>query len=342
MSGTRPRGRVAALVCLLGAVLALAGCGGSGSGDATPEAGSAPAAEGAFPVTIPTAFGDVTVPSRPKRVVALGWGDAEVALTLGVQPVGEADWLAIGDNGVADWVPQDKRYTTAPKSLGTLDVDMEQVAALQPDLILDTRASGERDRYDKLSGLGVPVVSIPQGAESYRTTWTGQLDLIGKALGKTAEAAKVRTGLESKFAQTAAAHPEFTGRTVVVGSKTAGSYGAYVAGDSRVDFMTKLGFVPSPKVQALAGEGFSVTISPERMDLLDADLTVISPIGVTAEQINADPLFQAVPSVRAGHGLVLSDQSISQAFASATPLGLSWAIDKVVPLVAQTIARPGR
>jgi len=339
MSETRPRGRIAALVCLLGAVLALAGCGGSGSDDAGQSAGSGQAAEGAFPVTIPTAFGDVTVPSQPKRVVALGWGDAEVALTLGVQPVGEADWLAVGNNGVGDWVPQDKRYTTPPKSLGTLDVDMEQVAALQPDLILDTRASGDKDRYDKLAGLGVPVVSIPKGAESYRTTWTDQLDMIGKALGKTAEAAKVRTDLENKFTQTAAAHPEFKGKSVVIGSKTASSYGAYVTGDSRVDFMTKLGFVQSPQVQALAQGGFSITISPERMDLLDADLTVIMPIGVTADAVSADPLFQSVPSVKAGHGLVLSDQSISQAFASATPLGLSWAIDKFVPLVAQTVAR---
>lgn len=33
-----------------------------------------------------TKFGDVTVEEALRRIVALGWGDAEVALSLGVQP----------------------------------------------------------------------------------------------------------------------------------------------------------------------------------------------------------------------------------------------------------------
>ncbi|MFD6620228.1 iron-siderophore ABC transporter substrate-binding protein, partial [Streptomyces albidoflavus] len=75
---------------LVGAVaLALAGslaaCG-SDSGDA--EDGSAgQKASGAFPAQVATKFGTVTVKERPERVVALGWGDAETALALGVQPV---------------------------------------------------------------------------------------------------------------------------------------------------------------------------------------------------------------------------------------------------------------
>ncbi|SFK31884.1 iron-siderophore ABC transporter substrate-binding protein [Amycolatopsis sacchari] len=339
MFAGRPRKRGALLVCLLGALLALAGCG-SGGGNQDTVTTSGPAAAGAaFPVTIPTAFGDVTVPSQPKRVVALGWGDAEVALTLGVQPVGASDWLAIGGDGVPSWVPQDKRYTTPPTQLGTLEVDLEKIAALNPDLILDTRASGDKDRYNKLSGLGVPVVSIPKGAESYQTSWQDQLDIIGKALGKTAEAAKVRSDLEAKFQQAAAAHPEFAGKTAVAGAKSGAGYGAYVNGDGRVEFLKKLGFMQSPKVQALAGNGFSVSVSAERMDLLDADVTVMAAIGVAPEDISNDPLFQAVPSVKAGHAVVLSDKTISLAFASATPLGLSYAIDQVVPQLARALAR---
>lgn len=40
----------------------------------------------AFPATISTKFGDVTIDEAPRRVVALVCGDAEVALSLGVQP----------------------------------------------------------------------------------------------------------------------------------------------------------------------------------------------------------------------------------------------------------------
>ncbi|MDT8913058.1 iron-siderophore ABC transporter substrate-binding protein [Amycolatopsis sp. PS_44_ISF1] len=326
---SRRRGLLSAgVVGVVGAVLTLSAC-----------ASAEPAPPGGGAVTVATAFGDVSVPSAPKRVVALGWGDAEVALTLGVQPVGAADWLPVGGDGVATWVPRDRRYTTEPKLLGTKEVDVEQVAALEPDLILDTRASGDRARYDQLAALGVPVVGIPRGGEAYRTTWQDQLTLIGRALGKPAEAAKVRADLEAKFQRAAAANPGFAGRTMVTGARTGAGYGAYVNGGSRVEFMEKLGFQQSPKVQALAGKSFSVPVSAERMDLFDADLTVISLIGATADQVTGDPLFQSVPSVKAGHFVVLTDRTISQAFASGTPLGLSYAIDRVVPLLAQARAR---
>ncbi|MGP4021009.1 iron-siderophore ABC transporter substrate-binding protein [Saccharopolyspora sp. 5N708] len=331
-SGLRALGVI--MTVLLG--MALAGCGAPEPERGTPG-GAAP--DGQFPVTIQTAFGDVAVPHRPQRVVALGWGDAEVALTLGVQPVGAADWLPVGGDGVPAWLPADKRYTAPPVMLGTMDVDMENVAALNPDLILDTRASGERDRYALLSRLGVPVVSIPPGGEQYSTTWEQQLDMIGKALGKTAEAAAVRGDVDAKFRSAAAAHPEFAGKTVVVGSRTVGSYGAYVDGDSRLDCMRRLGFVQSPQVQALGGSGFSVTISRERMDLFNSDLVVIFPIGLGADEITRDPLFQSVPAVRDGHAVVLSDEEISQAFSSGTALGLSHAVDQVVPLIAQALAK---
>ncbi|WP_187764627.1 iron-siderophore ABC transporter substrate-binding protein [Saccharopolyspora spinosa] len=332
-SGLRTRGLV--MTVLLGVVLALTGCGAPA---AERETTGSEEAAGQFPVTIPTAFGDVTVPKRPQRVVALGWGDAEVALTLGVQPVGAADWLPVGGDGVPVWMPADKQYAKRPAMLGTLEVDMEAVAALEPDLILDTRASGERSRYDLLSGLGVPVVSIPPDGKAYRTDWEDQLDMIAKALGKSAEAQEVRAGVEESFRKAAAAHPEFAGKTTVVGSKTVGSYGAYVNGGSRIEFMERLGFVQSPQVQSLAGDSFSVKISPERMDLLNADFVLMSPIGVSPGDIAGDPLFRAVPAVQAGHSVVLSDAEVAQAFASGTALGMSHAVEKVVPLIAQAMA----
>ena len=318
------------ITVLLG--LGLAGCGAS---QPEPAPGSSP--DGAFPVTVNTAFGDVTVPERPQRVVALGWGDAETALALGVQPVGAADWLPVGGDGVPSWLPKDKRYTIPPVMLGTMEVNMEKVAALKPDLILDTRASGEKDRYDLLSRLGVPVVSIPEGAESYTTTWDQQLDLIGQALGKTAEAKVLRQQVEDEFAQAKAAHPEFAGKTVAVGAKMTNAYGAYVEGDQRVELMERLGFTNAPKIQQQAGENFFVNVSPERMDLFDADLTMMFPIGIDAEAIREDRMLQSVPAVRAGRSVVLS-KDLSQAFSAGTAHGMMHAVEAVTPKIARTLA----
>lgn len=325
-------------VLLTGALVALTGC--TTTGDESADSGGAnlnPSADaGQFPVTIPTKFGDVTVEKPPQRVVALGWTDAEVAMALGVQPVGVADWLEVGGNGLGPWSPQ--KYERAPEKLGTLEVNMEKVAALNPDLILDTRSSGERSRHDKLSEIGVPVVSLPKNADDYLTTWQQQLDMIGKALGRQDKAEQLRDGLEAKFDRVASEHPEFKGKEMVLASRLPDAWGAYLEGDGRVEFMERLGFANSPRVERQpGGRGFSVPISDERLDLLDADLTAVFLIGAKPEDVTGDPLYQAVPSVEKGNDLVLSDQDISLAFSSNSVVGLSWALDEVVPMLAKTL-----
>lgn len=318
---------------VLGVLAVLAACS-----TPVPQGPASPAGDAAaFPVTITTAFGDVTIPAPPRRVVALGWGDAETAVALGVEPVGAADWLALRGDGLGPWMTQ--RYTTPPKILGTLEVELEQVAALEPDLILDTRSSGEQVRQDKLAQLGVPVVALPSPAAArYLTTWEDQLDMIGRALGRSPRAATLKAELDAKFMQVAAAHPGFRGATVVVGARTSAGWGAYVEGSSRINFMRRLGFVNSPAVQALAAKNFSVPISPERLDLYDADLTIVFPIEVSPETITGDPLFRTVPSVAAGR-VVVPDRSVAPALASATAPGLSYALDVTVPLFAAALQR---
>ena len=74
---------------LLAATVLVAGCGSSdGQSSEDAAASGSPASDGAFPVTVETAFGPVEIAEEPQRVVALGWSDAETALALGVQPVG--------------------------------------------------------------------------------------------------------------------------------------------------------------------------------------------------------------------------------------------------------------
>src|SRR3712207_6324738 len=135
----RPAHRGAAL---LATALVVTSCGsGDDSGSGTESGGAVSGSSEAFPVTVGTAFGDVTVEEEPARVVALGWSDAETALALGVQPVGASDWLAFGGEGVGPWA--EGRYDEAPEIIETLEPSLEAVAALQPDLILDTRSRSE-------------------------------------------------------------------------------------------------------------------------------------------------------------------------------------------------------
>ncbi len=328
----RPLLRSTALVAAaLTTAGALAACGSGDDGGAAP---STPAGGGgAFPVTVSTAFGDVEVPEEPQRVVALGWSDAETALALGVQPVGASDWLAFGGEGVGPWA--EGRYDEAPEIIETLEPSLEAVAALEPDLILDTRSPATPERYEALSAIA-PTIGQPEGTEAYLTTWQQQLDLVGQALGRTEEAAQLRDDLEQRVADTAAEHPEFAGTEVAVGAYSSEGFGAYVRGDTRVDFMESLGFVNEPAVQDLATDSFFVPVSDEQVALLDAPLTVVFPIFVEESQITGNPLWQTLGSVQQGNAVLL-DETLANAFSSGSVLGTGHALDNAVPLFAEAL-----
>lgn len=322
---------------LLAATVLVAGCG-SGAAESTEDAAApsgSSASGGAFPVTVATAFGDVEIPEEPARVVALGWGDAETALALGVQPVGASDWLGFGGEGVGPW--SEGEYDEAPEIIETLEPSLETIAALEPDLILDTRSPATQERFDALSAIA-PTVGQPEGVGPYLTTWQQQLDLVGQALGREEQADELQAGVEQQFAEAAAANPEFEGTEVAVGAYTSEGFGAYVRGDVRVDFMEALGFTNEAAIQDLAGESFFVSLSEEQVPLLDAPLTVVFPIFVEASQITGNPLWQSLPSVQQGNALVLEDPALVNAFSSGTAPGIRYALDNAVPLFAETLA----
>lgn len=305
------------------ALLALAGCG---------QVEEEPAAAGG--PTIETMFGPVTVPAEPKTVVAVGWSDAETALALGVQPVAVSDWLAFGGEGVGPWAAG--RYTEAPVVLGTLELDYIRISQLQPDLILNTRSDGSREKHDQLARIA-PTVGPPKDVVAYGTSWRQQMEMVSTALGKADEGKRLIGEVDERFAKAKADNPAFEGKTVGVGAYYADKYGAYVRGDSRVDFMESLGLTNKPEIQALAGESFSVDVSRERIDLLSADLTVVFPIGADAAVLRADRVLNQIPAATAGHLLILDDKDLSLAFSSGSTLGTLHAIDNAVPLFARAL-----
>jgi iron complex transport system substrate-binding protein len=297
------------LVVVLSALLLAACGGGGGGGDAEPTSSG---------VTVDTRFGPVTVEEQPTRVVALGWSDAETALALGVQPVGASDWLAFGGTGVGPWA--EGLYQQPPTLLGTTEIDYEAVAALQPDLILNTRSDNDEKKHETLSKIA-PTIGAPKDVIPYGTSWRQQVDLVAKALGKVSEGQKIIADLDAKFA----ANEKFAGKTAVVGAHFDGKFGAYVSGDPRADFMKALGFTLREDVEDLASGTFYVDISTERLDLLTADLSVLFPIGGDATALKVNPL---VPE----KALILEDQNLVNAFSSGSSLGTAYALDHAVPL----------
>ncbi|MBY6410937.1 iron-siderophore ABC transporter substrate-binding protein [Rhodococcus sp. BP-252] len=320
---------LAAAVLAVGAVVS---CSSSEVGESPDTTGAS--ADGAFPVTIDTKFGEVTVESKPQRVVALGWADAETALALGVQPVGASDWLAFGGDGVGPWA--EGLYDASPEIIGTQEPSYEAVAALEPDVILDTKSSGDQDRYDRLSQIA-PTIALPEGADNYLTSLDQQVTMVSAALGESAKGAELLSEVEADFAAAVKQNPEFVGKTITVGAYSGTGYGAYVSDSTRMQFMKKLGFVSNPTIDALPPQGFSVPISDEELGLLDADLVVIFPIQTSPSDVTDNPLFRAIPAVQDGRSLVFDDPVVAKSYSTSSVLSLQYAVEQVVPLLADRL-----
>ncbi len=100
---------------------------------------------------------------------------------MGAQPVGASDWLLFGGEGVGPWA--EGAYEEAPEIIGTMEPEYEKIAALEPDVILDVKSSGEEERYERLSQIS-PTVGIPEGGDSYLASIDDQVELIASAVGK--------------------------------------------------------------------------------------------------------------------------------------------------------------
>jgi len=319
---------------LAAGALAVALSAACGSTSGTDEEGAA-GGDG-FPVTVETVHGAVEIPSKPANVVALGWSDAEAALALGVQPAGLSDWQGYGGKGVGPWA--EDLVEGEPEDLGTMEVSDEAVADLDPDVVLNTRSDGEESKFATLREI-VPVVDPPKGVEvSYGTTWRQQMEQVSLALGEQEKGEELVKDLEERFAATAGEHPEFQGKSVAVGAFYGDKLGVYVPGDPRVDFMEELGFENEQEINELAEGEFYVDLPLEQAEKLDADLTVVFPIGMEAEQLKDDEVLNSIPSAEDGRLVVLEDPDLANAFSSGSTLGIGYALDHAPQLFAEALS----
>ncbi|GAA0374658.1 siderophore ABC transporter substrate-binding protein CdtB [Micromonospora gifhornensis] len=185
------RTRVTALVAATATALLLAACGTT-ENTAEP-APSASAAGG--PVTVTDSRGkEIKLDSPATKVVGLEWGEVEMLVSLGVMPVGVAD-----PKGYATWVTAAK-LDPAVKDVGTRgEPSVDSIVALAPDLVVvsDGRGAALLDQLEKY----VPVlVTKSSDATDNVGRMRADLNMIAKAVGKTAEAEKLLADFDAALA----------------------------------------------------------------------------------------------------------------------------------------------
>jgi iron complex transport system substrate-binding protein len=328
MSWSRTRA-VTAIATVLVATTTLTACGS----DADPEAGSsAGTAAAGFPVTLKNTFGETTITKKPERIVTLGWNAQDVVYALGETPVGMPK-VTYGPTaaGVTAW-DADKFDASKTELLDTADkFPFEKIAALRPDVILAPYEGFDESVYKTLSGIA-PTVAYP-GAP-WQTTWQDQTTMIGKALGKSAEAERLISGIRDRIAKVAAEHPEFKGKTITVASFGAENY-VYMPGDPRVQILNEMGFENAPGVEKLettnTKKEFALTLSKERISEIDADVVVGYVDGLTAAKFKADPVYSALGSAKRGSVYLLEDQQVISGMSAVSVLSVPWVLDQILP-----------
>jgi iron complex transport system substrate-binding protein len=292
--------------------------------------------------SVDTMFGTIEVPKPDDgelRVVALGWSDAETALALGVKPVAVYDWLNFGEDskGVGPWATELFGDET-PVVMKNVDqsINYEQIQSLEPDLILNVNSSGDQTQFERLNSIA-PTIYAPDGANPYGTGWRVETATVAQALGVDEKGEELVTKVEDAIADAKAAHPEFDGHTAVAGIKGGDSYAAYLPGDPRWDLLESLGFTQSSAIPALGPQAsFYATIPAEKISALDADVTVLFPIGYTLDQLENDPLVQSLPVVEDGRAIFLDpDGEITTAFSVGSVLSLPVALEQLLPTLAE-------
>ena len=326
-------------------VAALTGCStGSTSADTAAEPTASTTADAdAFPVTIEHALGETTIESEPTRVATLGWTDHDHALALGVVPVG-ATKITWGGNeaGSTEWFDAAIEEAGAEAPVRYDDADgapIDEVAELAPELILATNSGVTEEEYAKLSKIA-PVVAYPENP--WTTNWQTSLEMVGRALGRTALAEEVKADTEDTIEQAKADNPELQGAELIYGYLAAtdlSTIGMYAPEDPRVSILRDFGMVDAPAVaEAIKPGEFYGMVSAEKASDLESDVFltwVDSPDSV--ETISNDKLLGKIPAIAEGHWYAETDKANAMASTNPTPLSIPVIVSDFLPHVVEAI-----
>lgn len=295
-----------------------------------------------FPIEIKHALGTTVVPQQPTRIAAVGWGNHEVPLALGVVPVGFAkvNFGDDDDNGVFPWV--EARLAELGADMPALfdegdGIDFEAVAATKPDLILAAYSGISQSDYDTLSKIA-PVVAYTVGR--WAITWRETIRLNARAMGRADDGEALIARIEGQIAAAKAKYPEIQGKRAMfithLRARDLSVVRFYSNNDPRVQFFEDLGMVSSPSVAAATEPGrFSGEISVERIDQFDdVDIAVTYGDDELLQALRSNPLTARMPVIR-DNALVLMRNDPMGTGANPTPLAIEWVLETYVQRLAE-------
>lgn len=215
--------------------------------------------------------------------------------------------------------------------LPSQDLNFEQIANLEPDLIVGVWSGMEEDEYKLLAEIA-PTIARPAKYDAYGTPWQEHTTILGQVTGKTSEAEEIVDSLESQIAAARSDHPEWEGQTAAVAFFTAEGPGVYPSSDPRSRILTALGFEIPAEFDNIGEGKFTYALSPEDLSPLEVDVVV----WVTSTDEEVEQLKAALPT-REGLNLVAEGREIftggdlTGAFSHGSPLSIEFTQEDLVP-----------
>jgi iron complex transport system substrate-binding protein len=151
------------------------------------------AAAGAFPVTIESVGGPVTIEGRPERVVSLSPTATEMLFAVGAGP----QVVAVDE---FSYFPEEAPVT----DLSGYEPNVEAILGYEPDLVV--LQGDPADLVASLGAAGVPALLLP-AAEVVDDTYT-QIEQLGAATGNVGGAAELVGRMQADIAELTAQVPE--------------------------------------------------------------------------------------------------------------------------------------
>jgi iron complex transport system substrate-binding protein len=282
-------------------------------------------------VTVKHIFGETKIPGPPKRVVSAGFTEQDDLLALGVVPIAVTDWFGGEPFGVWPWA-QPKLGNAQPVVLNLNDgIQVDQIASLKPDLIVATNAGLDQDTYTKLSAIAPTIAQ--SGPDAFFEPWKDQATLIGQAVFKADDMAKLVAAVDDKFAAVAKNNPQFAGKKVLLVGGTFYDDSVRITTPGwRTEFLTTMGFtVPDPGAGLVKRDKMTSVLD-------DADVLIWTTESDDEQAaLLADPVVAKLRATAQNRN-VFTGKELSGAIAFASTLSYPVVADQLPPMISKALS----
>lgn len=286
--------RLGAVALLAAAALGLGGCATTFSAE--------PGGERVATRTVDTHFGQVEVPEKPLRVVAVSYDTVWQLRSVGVSAVAAQDYSAYEGQFTAE----DTSFVEGMPTIGSFfELNFESIVKADPDLIVGDSVEIDEDTYKRLSDIAPTAIYSAEYRGDWQVIGKGVADAVNRASEFDALAAQYQTRLDEVKTTYARELTEKNWAAVSEGSEEDAFTILFPTGVVGALWFNDLGATLAPGVPESNGKGFDY-ISAEHTDtVLGRADVIVAPAqadGTLHERITAvinEPLFKMLPAAQA-------------------------------------------